>query len=378
MARDLVFGFWHETWASAVERQFMPPDRLATSLLMHDAVGRLIVANPFRSGPTQLARYVMGRRQAQFPSSVAARLFSPMRLRREDGTDRPALERTYRDYDQRLESAAKKLGLDRPALITTNPFHAAYAPLEWAGPVTYYGWDDWVALPVLDRWRSSLEDAYSCIRARGHRVCAVSQPLLDRLDPIGPGVVTPNGITPAEWQPPWASSPAMRSLPGPRMLYVGAIHNRLDLSAFAELSRAFASGSIVVVGPVADQAVLASLRMLSNVHIWGALPRREIAGLIRDADVCLMPHLKNALTVSMSPLKIYEYCAAGRPSVATDLPPVRNIHQAVHLVEEGGSFPATVARALEYGPMPEDQRHNFVVENAWSRRHDDILRFALD
>ena len=37
------------------------------------------------------------------------------------------------------------MGMRAPALITTNPFYAAYAPFAWTGPVTYYGWDNWAA-----------------------------------------------------------------------------------------------------------------------------------------------------------------------------------------------------------------------------------------
>jgi hypothetical protein len=79
----------------------------------------------------------------------------------------------------------------------------------------------------------------------------------------------------------------------------------------------------------------------------------------------------------MSPLKIYEYLAGGRPVVASDLPPMRDIDNRVCLVREGEDFLAGVKHALEVGPASEAQRMEFVRRNAWSKRHDSLLDLAL-
>ena len=300
-----------------------------------------------------------------------------MRFRRQDGVSKRMLERTYADYDRRLEARARNMGMHAPAMITTNPFYAAYAPLEWTGPVTYYGWDNWAALTTIEKWWAVFHDVYERISARGHRVCAVSQTLLDTIKPTGPGIVVPNGVVPSEWQPPWEEAPWAKSLPAPHILYGGAIASRLDVDAVKEISQAFPFGSIIFVGPVLDRDVLNRLKRLPNVHVRDPVPRKQIAGLIHSVDVCIMPHLRNELTNSMSPLKIYEYCAAGRPSAATDMTPVRGIHHAVFLVPEGGSFAEAVARALDHGPMAEEDRQDFLEKNSWERRHEEILEFAL-
>jgi hypothetical protein len=90
-----------------------------------------------------------------------------------------------------------------------------------------------------------------------------------------------------------------------------------------------------------------------------------------------MPHHRTPLTEAMSPLKIYEYCAAGRPIATTDIAPVRGIHKSVVLVEEGASFADGVARALAMGPMTEADRQAFLAQNSWASRHEAILKLAL-
>ena len=189
--------------------------------------------------------------------------------------------------------------------------------------------------------------------------------------------MVPNGVDPTEWQAPWAEIPWLNSLSPPRILYVGSIHSRLDVNAVREISRSFPDGSIIFIGPVVDSETASQLRSLTNVHLREPLARKQIAGAIRNADVCIMPHRKNDLTKSMSPLKVYEYCAAGRPSAVTDLPPVRGIHRLVKIVADGASFAAAVAHALQEGPTSEEDRQAFLDRNSWARRHEEILQLAL-
>ena len=81
----------------------------------------------------------------------------------------------------------------------------------------------------------------------------------------------------------------------------------------------------------------------------------------------------------MSPLKLYEYLAGGRPVAATDLQPIRAAAEGdrVTLVQAGGDFPPAVRSALAAGPASEEQRRAFLARNAWSARLDALLDVAL-
>jgi len=102
-----------------------------------------------------------------------------------------------------------------------------------------------------------------------------------------------------------------------------------------------------------------------------------VASVIHAADVCIMPHRFNRLTTAMSPVKLYEYLAGGRPVAASDLPPVRAVDPRIVFVPEGHSFADGVDEALSRGPLSEDDRLAFIDANSWSRRHRQILRVAF-
>jgi glycosyltransferase involved in cell wall biosynthesis len=132
----------------------------------------------------------------------------------------------------------------------------------------------------------------------------------------------------------------------------------------------------VLVGGVRDPHIQDQLRRYPNVVIQPPVSHTEIRSVVRAAEVCILPHLFNPVTKAMSPLKLYEYLAAGRPVAASDLPPVRTIDPHIVRVPQGQSFADGVEEALRRGPLREADRLAFLEANSWSRRHSQIIKFA--
>jgi len=376
--RDVVFTFNMESWKNAVGHDmFMPGARLLATLMSEPSVRRLLVANPYRSAPIQWARSLMGQKPPPFPADQRRALVEPRRIGRRDPTSVQELERVYGAYDRALEQAAAKLGANRPAVITTNPFVAGFSPLRWAGQVTYYGWDDWRAGLPLQPWWTGFDAAFARIRESRRGVIGVTQAVLDRIQPTGARAIVPNGVTPEEWRETGAPPAWFAQLRAPRILYIGAlVAERLDVDALGEIATRFPQGTVVLVGGVRDPPLLDRLRRYPNIWIQPPVSHTEIRSVVHAAEVCVLPHLFNQVTEAMSPLKLYEYLAAGRPVAASDLPPVRAIDPRIVCVPQGHSFADGVEAALRRGPLCETDRLAFIDANSWSSRHAQILRFA--
>jgi teichuronic acid biosynthesis glycosyltransferase TuaH len=373
-ARDVVFAFAYATWRTATSRGMcFSEDRLVETLMAHPRVRRLMVVETARSLPIKLVKDAL-RPPPAFPAAPGVSLYSPVRLRRSDPRGQRALERSFRAWERGVRRAAQRHGLERPAFITTHPLVPGFADLEWADSVTYYVYDDLAASPPLRPWWPAYEEAYRRTRERGHRVVAVSDAIVERIAPSGPHAVVPNGVDPVEWAAPGPPPDWFAQLPGPRLLYVGSLDSRVDVDQLARTARAYADGSIAIVGPLLDEGHFAALRAEPNVHLHGAVTRETIVSLVSAADVCLIPHVRNALTEAMSPLKLYEYLAAGRPVAALDLPPIRDVSPRVVITDE---LADSVAAALRLGPAGEDERRRFADEHSWRRRQDRIVELAL-
>jgi glycosyltransferase involved in cell wall biosynthesis len=62
-----------------------------------------------------------------------------------------------------------------------------------------------------------------------------------------------------------------------------------------------------------------------NVRFVGPVAPSAVAPLLAAADCLVLPHARASAERYLSPLKIFEYLAAGRPIVATDLPATQGI-----------------------------------------------------
>jgi teichuronic acid biosynthesis glycosyltransferase TuaH len=375
--RDVVFTFSYETWTDAVTRGMMrPPDRLLSRLIDSPAVDRLLVANPFRWLPSHTLRALAGSR-SRFPANPRRVLHTPLRLRRADPEGLSAVERDYRAYDRSLERASAQLGQDDPIVISANPMIAGFAPFEWAAGATFYARDDWLSSPARQGYWPAYREAYRRIADRGLGVAAVSAQVLDRINPRGPSAVVPNGVEPSEWAGPVPQEPAWLSqIPGPRALYVGTLDSRLDVEGLAVLARRRPDLSIVLLGPQPEAGYLTAINGIRSITVHSSVGRAELVATMRNVDVCLLAHRTTPLTEAMSPLKVYEYLAAGCPVLAIDLPPVRRIDERVLLTATVADFADRLDEALALGPAAEVERQRFVAENSWASRHETILSTA--
>lgn len=377
--RDFVFTFSYESFADAQKRGMMrPPDRLVTTLIDSPDVRRLLVADPWRSWLTGWARRVIDFSHRPHETEKL-RHVSPLRLARADPTDVDAIAETYRQYERVVQRAASAADLQHPLFVTASPLVGGFASLEWAGSALYYARDDWLSSPGRRRYWPAYAEAYRRIARSGRAVAAVSQEIIDRIEPTGPHRVVPNGIEPREWLGPQPAAPAwFDRIPGPRAAYLGTLDSRLDLEGLHALARARPNLQIVLIGPAPDPKYIAGLRGLPNVHIRGEVRRAEVVAVLRNCELTLLAHRRTSLTEAMSPLKVYEYLAAGRPVLATDLRPVRNFGDRVHLAETVTDFIDLVDVALAQGIEDEPKRQAFITANAWTTRHKEILSLISD
>jgi glycosyltransferase involved in cell wall biosynthesis len=378
--RDVVFTFASETWDDAASRGLsMSRDRLAARLVDDPALRRVAIVNPFRSPIQRTAALLRSRRRpSHFARTNSRTLVQPIRARRDDPLDVDAIRSSYERFDAQLAMAVRRRGLREPVVITSNPFVAGFAPLAWAASVTFYVTDDWAAYPARERWWPAYRHAYAEVRRSGHAVAAVSAPLLERVAPTGPSAVIPNGIEPSEWSVPLETPAWFASLPRPRLLYVGNLQERIDVAALEDLAARRPDATIALVGPMLAPQHFESLRRRPNVVIHGRIGRREVVAVTRDADACLVPHLRTPLTEAMSPLKLYEYLAAGKPVAAVDLTPMRlDVVNLIRYDTGSGSLAEAVEEALRRGPVDEATRQRFLDQSSWHQRHSDLLRLAV-
>jgi glycosyltransferase involved in cell wall biosynthesis len=146
-----------------------------------------------------------------------------------------------------------------------------------------------------------------------------------------------------------ADAPATRLADGPVVGYVGGVHRHVDVDLLSDIANRRPDWSLVLLGPL--QRSCDALLCLPNVQYLGVKDHRELASYIAGFDVGIVPYLRNPQTETVSPAKIGEYLATGKPVVSTDIPAVRELAADPGVVAiaggSGAAFVEAVSRALE-------------------------------
>jgi glycosyltransferase involved in cell wall biosynthesis len=206
--------------------------------------------------------------------------------------------------------------------------------------------------PYYDR----IDLNYERVLARSDVVLANCAPVAENLRVYAPEIhVVPNACDPPDASAPSPLPKELRGLHGPIIGYVGNLSARIDIALLEAVARARPQWQFVFVGSAHfDQSIL-RLDALENVHFVGLRPYAEAQRFVAHFDVALIPHVDNAMTRSMNPLKAYVYVAAGVPVVSTPIANLGELGGLVAVAEGPEAFVAAIEAALASGKRALDR-----------------------
>ena len=109
------------------------------------------------------------------------------------------------------------------------------------------------------------------------------------------------------------------------------------------------------------------------MHFLGEVPAAAVASHVAAFDVGLLPYAINRETQHISPLKLYEYLAAGKPVIATPIPAARRHRDMLVLAEDAAGFGAAGSALLAAdNDAARAQRGAFAAANTWEHRVSQI------
>lgn len=150
--------------------------------------------------------------------------------------------------------------------------------------------------------------------------------------------------------------------------YVGALDHWFDVAALREAARRWPDWEFVLIGRI-ESASVEELRELHNVKFLGEIPHSELGAHLADFDVGLIPFLRNELTLSANPIKLYEYFGYGLPVVSSRLPEVEMFGDLVYIAESPGDFAGKLgAAASEQDPQARQRRIAVARKETWEAR----------
>ena len=168
--------------------------------------------------------------------------------------------------------------------------------------------------------------------------------------------------------------PELAVLPGKVIGYAGLINWRIDVDLMVYLAERHPEWSFALIGPVKEDENLARLTGLPNVHLFGRKTVPELPPYLKAMDVCLIPYVLNDYTHHIFPLKLYEYMAAGKPIVSTDMAEMRAYEGAEMAIGRSHEdFHDKVVEALAHdSPERAAARRRTAAQHSWEHRIEEI------
>jgi glycosyltransferase involved in cell wall biosynthesis len=168
----------------------------------------------------------------------------------------------------------------------------------------------------------------------------------------------------------------MLKMKRPIIGYVGALDStRLDHSIIKTIASANSDWQVILVGPEDDNFRKSDLHQYSNIHFAGRKDIKELPAYIQQFDVCINPQLINIVTTGNYPLKIDEYLALGKPTVATRTKAMELFEEYTYLADKPEEYPALISRSIvENTRAKEVSRIEFARKHTWENSVSELCR----
>jgi glycosyltransferase involved in cell wall biosynthesis len=273
-----------------------------------------------------------------------------------------------------LRQQAARLGFDRPDLLLIDEPRMSSLVALLAPRIAIYRPTDVYRDLKGDPTLVGVEER---LLPRVDGVIGTSGVVLEHvlnLDGNMPSLLLENGVDTDHFATPRAEPAELAALPHPRAIYVGALDHRFDLDTLRRAARENPGVSFVVIGGDAASPPAS----LPNLHQLGRRSYEDVPAYLQHCDFAIMPLTRVPANEGRSPMKIFEFGAAGLPVVATTSAELRRrALPFVRLAESPEEFAAACSQVAgqERGPIAEAARRS-AAEHAWQGKAKRLLDFA--
>ena len=176
-----------------------------------------------------------------------------------------------------------------------------------------------------------------------------------------------NGVNLQDFKPSKMHQPENKVVIG----YYGAIAHWFDADLVSLVADKFRQNKIQLIGEVSDLSIKEKLEKYPNIEFVGEVPYVDLPDYISNWSVGLIPFQISPLTLATNPVKIYEYSAAGIPTVSTALPEVIDIAGNVgpiQVAHNSQEFIKSIEAAMQFSPT------ELLALSTWSEGHSWEIR----
>ena len=276
---------------------------------------------------------------------------------------------------RKLRRLLAQLGLENPILWLYPPHSAPLLGQFNERLVVYHCIERFVGNQT-GRKRRIMEIEETELLRRANLVFTHAEGLRQRYTPLTrqPIVLLPSAANVTHFQSTPEVHPDIAAIPHPRLGLAGSIDGRIDVKLLQAVAQARTDWHLILIGQVRPGRVnLSELLNKPNVHFLGPRPFADLPSLLNGMDTLLIPYVQDELTKFISPIKLYEYLAVGKPIISVNLPEVMSLAQWISIAESPAEWITVIEQAIHFDtPERVATRRQAAWEHTWDKRVDTI------
>lgn len=264
-----------------------------------------------------------------------------------------------------LKRWLREVGFDRPRYVLVDEPKLWRRGLFGPGTTAVYRPTD-----IYTRVSTRLREREAILSTAG--VVATSLPVLDGL-PLKPNrsLVVENGVDLAAFSLSLSQASEVNRRGS---IYVGAIDERFDWDLLVRLALEVPGEAIDVAGPVERLAIS---ELPTNVHLLGPVEYSSVSGLLSRYRVGLLPFVASAENSGRSPMKLFEYLAAGLEVLGPSTPPLK-AHRPFVSCYSSMSEASLLYRQILAREPDRSRLVSYAQKRDWHFLASEISQFLLD
>jgi glycosyltransferase involved in cell wall biosynthesis len=275
-----------------------------------------------------------------------------------------------------LRKAIREHSLPDPVIVTTVPNASDLLEGLPARLVVYYCVDDFAEWPKINR--ASVQRMERELISKADVFVATSNKLFQKLVQYKkPTFLLSHGVDLEVFASEAPSEhPVLHNIPAPRIGYFGLFDERSDQQLLADLASRLKDLSFVIAGPVVVD--VSQLERLPNVFFTGPIGYSDLPALAKGINVLLIPYVCNRLSESISPLKLKEYLATGKPIVSTPLAELGQFSDLVNIGSSTEELAAGIRLCLSRPPNQRVEKVKALLQGEdWQAKAGEFIKICL-
>jgi len=285
-----------------------------------------------------------------------------------------------RSIAEAIESALEHLRFHNFVLFLWNPLSRGVIGKLGEELLVFDAVDNWLEHPELNYAKREIKEGYEEIKKEADLIFTVSHSLKSFFEENRTNVYCiPNGVDINFFQIDRKGNIPrdIKNVSPPIVGYAGKIQERIDVSLMGFLAENLPGINFVFIGQIINRKTIKSLLRYKNIHYLGDKHYSLLSYYLSCFDICIIPHKISRLTLSMNPIKLYEYLAAGKPVVTTDIAGAEIFKDCIVISKSKEEFLEGIKRYIDESKegknLSENVRKNISRSCSWHSKAKEMV-----